>query len=300
MEIKELFQAELKKHAPIDGLICRPGNAVDKTSLDLCGPSLKAISTLSVGFNHIDLVEAKKREILVGHSSDPQESGFRGFALYRDGISAIAIMHAAYFSCFVLLQPNLCFRFWSHTCSPDTVTDTTADTCLALLLAVARLIIPSHNNVVNGEWGKAPFSCYHLAGRDVHHSTVGIVGLGRIGLAVAKRLRGFDCKILYTGRTPKPEAAAKVDAEYVSFDELLARSDFVIPQTPLNDHTRNMFNKDVFDKMKSTAIFINTTRGGVVDQDALYNALTNGTIFAAGLDVTEPGTEQKGAILYHH
>lgn len=167
------------------------------------------------------------------------------------------------------------------------MTNTTADTALALVLATARLVIPAHKNVVEGQWGKNAFNVYHLAGRDVHHSTVGIVGLGRIGLAVAKRLRGFDCKILYSGRSPKPEAA-QVDAEYVSFDELLARSDFVLPQVPLSAGTRHLFNAAAFAKMKPTATFINTTRGAVVDQDALYDALTTGKIWAAGLDVTDP------------
>ena len=241
MEVPERLREQLSKHAPLDGLICRPGNRVDAESIRLCGPRLRAISTLSVGFNHIDLAEASRLGIRVGHC-------------------------------------------------PSTVTETTADTALALMLAAARLVIPAHDNVKSGQWGKTPFDCYHLCGQDVHGSTVGIVGLGRIGLAVAKRLTGFGCKILYCGNRPKPAEAAQVNAEYCSFDDLLRRSDFVVPQCPMNESTRHLFNAAAFDKMKRNAVFVNTTRGGVVDQTALYNALKEGKIFAAGLDVTDPGT----------
>jgi len=239
MENASQLREEMKCHAPIDGLICRPGNQVDATLLDLVGPRLRAISTYSVGFNHIDRAEASRRGIRVGHC-------------------------------------------------PDTVTGTTADTALTLVLAAARLVIPAHENVRQGQWGRTPFNVYQLCGQDVHHSTVGIVGLGRIGLAVARRLRGFDCKILYSGRKEKPEEAATVDAEYVSFDELLRRSDFVLPQVPLSEETRHLFNARAFSLMKPSAIFVNTTRGGVVDQTALYDALKSRKIFAAGLDVTDP------------
>jgi glyoxylate/hydroxypyruvate reductase len=239
MEDAALLKAELKRHAPIDALICRPGNKLDPAALESCGPNLRAISTLSVGFNHIDVSWCSQHGIPVGFS-------------------------------------------------PDTVTGTTADTALALVLAVSRRVLDGHRNVVDGEWGKAPFHPYHLAGYDVHHSTVGIVGLGRIGLAVAKRLKAFDCHILYSGPREKPESAAQVDAEFVSFDELLKRSDFVIPQVPLTDKTKNLFGAKEFQKMKKTAILINTTRGAVVDQLALADALKNGVIWGAGLDVTEP------------
>lgn len=244
MEVPERLREQVAKHAPIDGLICRPGNRVDADLLRLCGPGLRAISTLSVGFNHIALDEATRLGIRVGHC-------------------------------------------------PSTVTETTADTALTLMLAAARLVIPAAANVTSGQWGKTPFDCYHLCGQDVHGSTVGIIGLGRIGLAVARRLVGFGCKILYSGTRPKPAEAALVGAEYCSFDDLLRRSDFVVPQCPLNDSTRHLLNAAAFDKMKPTAVLVNTTRGAVVDQTALYNALKEGKIFAAGLDVTEPGQARR-------
>lgn len=127
-----------------------------------------------------------------------------------------------------------------------------------------------------------------MCGRDLSNSTVGIVGLGRIGLKVAHRLHhGFGCKILYSGSREKAEAKS-VSGEFVSFDRLLAESDFVVPQCPLNESTKGMFSTEQFKKMKPDAIFINTTRGQVVDQAALVTALQSGTIAGAGLDVTDP------------
>lgn len=119
-------------------------------------------------------------------------------------------------------------------------------------------------------------------------STVGIVGLGRIGCQVARCLKGFNvAKILYTSRKMKPEAA-EFNGEKVEFDKLLQESDFVIVTTALTPETREMFNKQAFEKMKKSAIFVNGSRGEVVDQPALIDALKNGTIRAAGLDVVTP------------
>ena len=127
-----------------------------------------------------------------------------------------------------------------------------------------------------------------MTGLDVHGSTVGIVGLGRIGVAVARRLAGFNCRILYSGPRPRPELAGPVGAQYVDFATLLAESDFVSIHCPFNDATRNLFGADAFQRMKRSAVLINTSRGGVVDQQALYRALVEGQIAAAGLDVTTP------------
>ena len=127
-----------------------------------------------------------------------------------------------------------------------------------------------------------------MNGTDVYGSTVGIVGFGRIGLCIAKRLRGFGCRILYSNPREKPREALQVDAEYVSFEALLAASDFVLPQCPLTPATRHLFSAPQFRAMKRSAVFINTTRGQVVDQAALLQALREGWIAAAGLDVTDP------------
>ena len=170
--------------------------------------------------------------------------------------------------------------------TPGVLTDTSADLAVGLLLATARRIPESIDAARRGEW--TTWKPEWMAGYDVYGSTVGIVGLGRIGTAVAKRLRGFDCRILYSNPTPKPEVAASVGAEYVDLDTLLAESDFVSIHTELNDQTKHLFNADAFRKMKRTAILINTSRGGTVDQEALYHALINGESAAAGLDVTTP------------
>ena len=168
-----------------------------------------------------------------------------------------------------------------------TLDETTADLAVALMLCTARRLIEAAQTVTDGSW--SVWRNQFMLGKDVSGSTVGIVGLGNIGLRVAHRLRhGFGCKILYSGRREKPAEAATVDATFVSFEELLAQSDFVVPQCPLTPATRHLFSTAQFRAMKPDAIFINTTRGQVVDQDALVAALTEGRIAGAGLDVTEP------------
>lgn len=127
-----------------------------------------------------------------------------------------------------------------------------------------------------------------MCGPGIKGSTVGIVGLGRIGLAVARRLVPFGVKtILYSGHSSKSHAS-EVNAEFVPFPSLMTNADFVIATCPLTPETTSLFNRAAFSLMKKTAIFINTSRGGVVNQDDLYDALTSGQIAAAGLDVTSP------------
>jgi glyoxylate/hydroxypyruvate reductase len=149
------------------------------------------------------------------------------------------------------------------------------------------LFVLAVNAVKSGEW--STWSPLWMCGRGLAGSTVGIVGLGRIGKAVASCLRPFGVKsILYTGRARKPSAETEVGAEFVPLDSLLEKSDFVIASCPMTKETEKLFNRRAFSKMKRSAIFVNTSRGGVVDQDDLYEALKNGTIAAAGLDVTTP------------
>lgn len=139
----------------------------------------------------------------------------------------------------------------------------------------------------SGAWGTwAPL---WLCGPTLAKSTVGIVGMGRIGIAVANRLKPFGvANFLYSGRSPKTLEAADFSADFVSLDDLLERSDFVIVTCALTEETKGMFDKKLFSKMKKTAIFVNTSRGGVVNQEDLCSALKNGDILAAGLDVTVP------------
>lgn len=167
--------------------------------------------------------------------------------------------------------------------TPDILTDTTADLTFGLLLATARRMTEAAEYVKENKWKS--WGPLLLAGQDVHHKTIGIVGMGKIGQAVAKRATGFDMNILYHNRRRNIEAEKDFGAQHVSFDELLASSDYVVCLTPLTDETRERFNKDAFKKMKKTAIFINASRGAVVNEADLYKALVSGEISGAGLDV---------------
>jgi glyoxylate reductase len=175
--------------------------------------------------------------------------------------------------------------------TPDVLTDTTADLTFALLMATARRIIEAAELVKKGEWKS--WSPFLLAGQDIHHKTIGIVGMGSIGEAVAKRAKGFDMNILYHNRSRKPEAEKSLGAKYCSFEDLIQQADFIVCLTPLTPDTKKLFNREAFNKMKKSAIFINASRGPVVDEKALYEALVEGEIAAAGLDVFE--TEPIGA-----
>ena len=167
--------------------------------------------------------------------------------------------------------------------TPGILTDATADIAFALLLTAARRIVESEKYIREGKW-----KTWHpsmLLGMDLAGKTLGIVGFGRIGRAVAKRAVGFGMRIIYYSPGAESEFGA---IKMNSLDELLHESDFVSIHTPLNDSTRHMVNADFLSKMKPNAVFINTSRGPVVDQAALYEALKAKQIFAAGLDVTNP------------
>lgn len=169
------------------------------------------------------------------------------------------------------------------TNTPDVLTDTTADLTFGLLLSAARRLMEAERYVKDNAWENwAPLL---MAGQDVHHKTIGIVGMGRIGEAVAKRATGFEMEILYHNRSRKIEAEEKLAATYVGFEELLERSDFVVCLTPLTEETRGMFNKEAFERMKDSAIFVNASRGALVDEGALYEAIEQNIIAGAGLDV---------------
>jgi glyoxylate reductase len=169
--------------------------------------------------------------------------------------------------------------------TPGVLTETTADLAFALLLATARRIVEADRFTRKGEW--QTWSPMLLTGPDVHHATIGIIGLGRIGFEVARRARGFEMRILYSNRSRNERAERELGAQHVDLETLLAESDFVSIHTPLSPETRHLMGAPQFAKMKPTAIFINTARGGVVDQRALYDALRQKQIAAAGLDVFE-------------
>lgn len=221
----------------IEGLYCLLTETIDEELLQAAGPSLRVVSTMSVGYDHIDIDACRAHNVAVGNT-------------------------------------------------PGVLTETTAELTLALMLATARRLQEAGDAVRNGEW--STWMPEWMAGYDVFGSTVGIIGLGRIGLAFARRLSGFGCKIVYNNPTPAPERAAEVGAEYVDMDTLLSASDFISIHCALTPETKDLFNAQAFEKMKKTAILVNTSRGGVIDQEALYTALKAGQIAAAGLDVTTP------------
>lgn len=172
--------------------------------------------------------------------------------------------------------------------TPGVLTETTADFAFTLLLATARRVVEGHQYTQKGQW--KTWGPMILLGHDVHHATLGIIGSGRIGMEMAKRARGFDMKVIYYDVVRrKPEEEAALGLEYVAdLQELLSRADFVSVHVPLTAETRHMIGAREFATMKPTAVLVNSARGPIVDPRALYEALKNKQIFAAGLDVTEP------------
>lgn len=227
----------LKRVQGKDGILCMLTDKVDAEVIGAAGEGLKTISTMSVGYDHVDVDACKSQGVTLGYT-------------------------------------------------PDVLNGSVADLTVALMLNAGRRIDEAKNAVKDGKWGT--WKPYWMTGVDLYGSTVGVVGLGRIAVDVIKRLKGFDCRVIYSSRTRKSELEHELGIEYVDFDDLLARSDFVTVHAPMTEETKEMFNAAAFGKMKSTAVFVNTSRGGLVDQAALYDALSNNTIYAAGLDVTTP------------
>lgn len=206
--------------------------------MEAAGDNLKVVSTISVGHEHIDLSEAKRRGVRVGYT-------------------------------------------------PDVLTDATAELTLALLLATGRRLVEASKEVYNGGW--QAWAPSWMCGPGVKDSVMGIVGFGRIGEAVTSRLLPFlPREILYYNRSDKSAAANKYGARRVSFEELLKESDYVIICCAYSPETHHLIDAKALRQMKETAILVNTSRGGCVDQEALYDALKSGVIRAAGLDVTTP------------
>lgn len=217
------------------GLFCSLTDKIDKEVLDKAGPQLKVVATISVGYEHIDIEECKRRNIRVGYT-------------------------------------------------PDVLTDATAELTVALLLATNRRLFEAGKQVYNGGWKS--WAPSWMCGNGIKGSTVGIYGFGRIGQEVASRLKPFKpAHLIYNSRTEKDN---NIGAEFVGFDELVKNSDILVVCCALTAETKELFGKSVFEQMKPNAIFINTSRGGVVNQKDLYEALKNKTIQSAGLDVTTP------------
>jgi glyoxylate reductase len=225
----------LRGVAAAEGLLCLLTDNIDAGVLD-AAPSLRIVSTMAVGYDHIDVEACTERGILVANT-------------------------------------------------PGVLTETTADFAFALLLAAARRLPEAERAVREGHW--TTWQPSFLLGRDVGGATLGIVGLGAIGTALARRARGFDMRVLYHSRTRRPETEQELNLTHAPFEELLELSDFVSVHVPLAPETRHLFDEAAFRRMKPTAVFVNTSRGAVVDEAALLRALESGWIAGAAIDVTE-------------
>jgi glyoxylate reductase len=170
--------------------------------------------------------------------------------------------------------------------TPGVLTETTADFAWSLLMAAARRVVEAHNEVQAGIW--RPWGPDVLCGADIYGATLGLIGFGRIGQAMARRARGFNMRVLYTQRHRDLTAEEELGVEYAPLSELLQKSDFVSLHAYLSPETRGMMGAAQFALMKPGAIFINTARGAMVNHDALHQAMLSGHVAAAGLDVFDP------------
>ena len=221
-----------------DGLLVLPSERIDEELIEAAGPTLRAVSSFSVGFEHFDVAACVRYGIACGHT-------------------------------------------------PGVLTETTADTTFALLMAAARRISEAERYVRADRWSGGGID--DLIGVDIHGATLGIIGLGRIGQAVARRAAGFGMDVLYHSPRRVPEdLEVELRARWVSLHDLLAGSDFVSLHAPHNDATHHLIDEAALKLMKPTAILVNTARGSLVESTALLEALRQGTIRAAALDVTDP------------
>lgn len=239
IRVNDLSQKTVQQHkeafAQAQGLL-GADEKVDATLLEKM-PQLRAVSTISVGYDNFDVNALSARKVLLMHT-------------------------------------------------PTVLTQTVADTLMALVLTTARRMVEVAGRVKAGEWNASIGPDWF--GVDVHHKTMGIVGMGRIGMALAQRAHlGFAMPILYHSRRRHQQAEACFAAHYCELDTLLQQADFVCLILPLSHETHHLFGAQQFARMKPSAIFINAGRGPVVDENALIAALKNGQIHAAGLDVFE-------------
>ena len=171
----------------------------------------------------------------------------------------------------------------THT--PDVLTETVADFTLCLMLAAARRLVEADRYTRDGKW--KTWEPLLLAGQDIHHATLGLIGLGRIGAAVARRAQGFGMRVLYYDVVRREDLERSLSIAHRSLDDVLRDSDVISVHVPLSEQTRHLIGRAQFALMKNTAVFVNTSRGPVVDQRALAEALASRRIFAAGIDVFE-------------
>ncbi len=171
------------------------------------------------------------------------------------------------------------------TNTPDVLTETVADFAFCLLLAAGRRLVAGDAYVRAGKW--KTWALMLLAGQDLYGATLGLIGLGRIGSAVARRAKGFEMRVIYYDPYRREDIEKQLGIEYREMNEVLREADFISVHVPLMESTRHLISHDQFRLMKKTAVFVNTSRGPVVDQRALAEALQARQIFAAGIDVFE-------------
>lgn len=171
------------------------------------------------------------------------------------------------------------------TNTPDVLTETTADFAFTLILAAARRLVEADAFTRAGKW--KTWSPMLLAGQDVHHATLGLVGLGRIGSAVARRAKGFEMRVIYYDPVRRQDLESRLGIEFRAMDEVLKSADIISVHVPLMAETRHLIGREQFKMMKRSAVFVNAARGPIVDQAALAEALRTRTIYAAGIDVFE-------------
>jgi glyoxylate reductase len=221
----------------VEGILCLLTDKIDAEVMS-SAPRLKVISNLAVGFDNIDLNEAKRRGIQVGNT-------------------------------------------------PGVLTETTADFAFALMMASARRVVEGDRSVRAGLW--KTWGPMILLGQDVFGSTLGIIGMGRIGMALARRARGFNMKVIYYDIYRQDEKSEReLGVEYVTLEKLLSTSDFISIHTNLTKETFHLIGREELEMMKPNCVLINTARGPIVDSMALYDALREKKIFGAALDVTDP------------
>jgi glyoxylate reductase len=221
-----------------DALLCSLSERIDKEVMETAGPKLKVISTLSTGYDHVDVEEARKRGIRVTYTG-------------------------------------------------EVLSDATADLTFALILTGSRKVIQADNFIRQKKWivGWAPDL---FLGSNVYGKTLGLIGIGRIGKAVAKRAKGFDMSIIYHNRRrADPKLEAEIGAKYVNMDTLLRESDYISIHVSLNAESVHLIDESKLKRMKNTAFLINTSRGQVVDERSLIKAIKNKWIAGAALDVFE-------------
>lgn len=227
----------IKSVKNVDAILCMLGDRIDSNVMDAAGSNLKIISCYSVGYDHVDIKEAQKRNIAV-------------------------------------------------TNTPNVLANTTADLTFSLILAAARNIVNGDSHVRNGNW-KFGWTPDLFLGYDVYGSTLGIIGLGEIGILVAKRAKGFGMKVLYYSNSRNRKIESELSISYVPLEELLQQSDFVSLHISLNKSSFHMIDESKFKLMKKTAFIINTSRGKVINEQHLIKAIKNKKIAGAGLDVYE-------------